>query len=78
MVPCSENIPVGSALADAVSGTSRRKPGPASRDSAKRVRQGGPYNCWAIMDITQPRTSRHAAGVVDADFFYDGWQLKKK
>src|SRR5580700_10728562 len=28
---CSENVPVGSALADAVSGTLRRKPGPNTR-----------------------------------------------
>ncbi len=33
---------------------------------------------WAIMDITKPRTSRHAAGIADAGFFGEEWELVKK
>ena len=47
-------------------------------DYLNNARQVPKLPDWAIMDITQPRTPRQAAGVVDADFFDEGWQLKKK
>ncbi len=33
---------------------------------------------WAILDITQPRTAQHPAGIVDAGFFDERWQLPVK
>jgi hypothetical protein len=33
---------------------------------------------WAILDITQPRTSQRPAGIVDAGFFDEKWQLPAK
>lgn len=33
---------------------------------------------WAILDITQPRTSQRPAGIVDAGFFDERWQLPAK
>lgn len=33
---------------------------------------------WAVLDITQPRTSQRPAGIVDAGFFDEQWQLQKK
>jgi hypothetical protein len=33
---------------------------------------------WAILDITQPRTSQRPAGIVDAGFFNEQWQLAEK
>ena len=30
---------------------------------------------WAILDIDQPRTSQRAAGIVDAGFFGERWEL---
>lgn len=33
---------------------------------------------WAILDITQPRTSQQPAGIVDAGFFDERWQLPAK
>jgi hypothetical protein len=47
-------------------------------DYLNNARQVPKLPDWAIMDISKPRTSQHAAGVVDADFFDDWWQLKKK
>jgi hypothetical protein len=47
-------------------------------DYLNNARQVPKLPDWAIMDITQPRTSRYAAKVADADFFDEWWQLKKK
>jgi hypothetical protein len=33
---------------------------------------------WAILDIRQPRTSQRPAGIVDAGFFDERWQLPAK
>lgn len=33
---------------------------------------------WAILDIDQPRTSQRPAGIVDAGFFDERWQLPQK
>ena len=33
---------------------------------------------WAILDITQPRTAQRPAGIVDAGFFDERWQLPAK
>jgi hypothetical protein len=33
---------------------------------------------WAILDIDQPRTSQRPAGIVDAGFFGEGWELTGK
>lgn len=33
---------------------------------------------WAILDIDQPRTSQRPAGIVDAGFFDERWQLPSK
>ncbi|HWE04412.1 MAG TPA: prolyl oligopeptidase family serine peptidase [Tepidisphaeraceae bacterium] len=47
-------------------------------DYLSNARQVPKLPDWAIMDITQPATSRQAAGVVDAGFFDEAWELKKK
>ena len=33
---------------------------------------------WAILDINQPRTSQRPAGIVDAGFFGERWELAEK
>jgi hypothetical protein len=33
---------------------------------------------WAILDITQPRTSQQPAGIVDAGFFNEQWEIPQK
>jgi hypothetical protein len=33
---------------------------------------------WAILDIREPRTSQRPAGIVDAGFFDERWQLPAK
>ena len=33
---------------------------------------------WAILDIDQPRTAQRPAGIVDAGFFDERWQLPAK
>ena len=30
---------------------------------------------WAILDVKQPRTSRRPAGIADAAFFGERWEL---
>ena len=32
---------------------------------------------WAVLDINQPRSSQRPAGIADAGFFDERWQLKK-
>ena len=44
-------------------------------DYLNNARQVPKLPDWAIFDVSQPRTSRYAAGVVTAGFFDERWQL---
>jgi pimeloyl-ACP methyl ester carboxylesterase/translation elongation factor EF-1beta len=46
-------------------------------DYLNNARQVPKLPDWAIMDITKPRTSRHAAGIADAGFFGEEWEVTK-
>ncbi len=47
-------------------------------DYLNNARQTPKLPDWAIMDIAQPRTTRHAAGIADAGFFGERWELRSK
>ena len=47
-------------------------------DYLNNARQVPKLPDWAILDVTQPRTSRTPAGVADAGFFSEQWELGKK
>jgi Prolyl oligopeptidase family len=47
-------------------------------DYLNNARQVPKLPDWAILDVTQPRTSRSPAGVADAGFFNEQWELGKK
>ncbi|MES2596991.1 MAG: prolyl oligopeptidase family serine peptidase [Verrucomicrobiota bacterium] len=46
-------------------------------DYLNNARQVAKLPDWAVVDFTQPKSSRAAGGIPDAGFFDEGWQWKK-
>lgn len=46
-------------------------------DYLNNARQVAKLPDWAIVDLTQPKTSRAPGGIADAGFFDEAWQWKK-
>jgi hypothetical protein len=46
-------------------------------DYLNNARQVAKLPDWAVVDISQPRTSRAPGGITDAGFFDEAWQWRK-